>query len=253
MTLGVPSLIDSPELSRPKAALICNSLHKKWIGFTPQNERFTPRYDEMAEICLSLTALRGSCPVPVGYWWEAADWIPCVGLNGYRVSLPSTEGRVGHDIQILIDADRVTARETALFFQRLNQDSKARLHVVLDRLNRSRRRLSLVDRAIELGIAGETLFLYEPGRNHTTELAFRMKLRAAWFLEETPERRAGVMKKMDALYKYRSAAVHTGRLDDDPDTHKALNDGEELIALATQKVLAQGGFPNWANLVLGST
>ena len=46
-------------------------------------------------------------------------------------------------------------------FARLSGEMKRRLKVPLERLNQAKRRLKLVDRAIDLGIALESLFLQD--------------------------------------------------------------------------------------------
>ena len=176
------ALIELPELYRPEAALSCNAVHKKCIGTESfVNNAYPSRHFRLLEICTSLTTFKAACPVPIGHWWQAAESVPCSGLNGFRITLQYQDGRIGphHQARVFTEEDYSAARKATRRFLGLTGDSRARVHTVLDRLNRSRRRLSLVDRAIELGIAMESLFLYEPGKKHTSELTFRLKLRAA--------------------------------------------------------------------------
>ena len=67
-----------------------------------------------------------------------------------------------------------------------------------------------VDKMIDLGIAFESFFLGDNNR----EVTFRFSLRGALYLEQEIEARRRLIGELRDIYKYRSIAVHEGRLPD---------------------------------------
>lgn len=68
---------------------------------------------------------------------------------------------------------------------------------------------SMIDATVYLGIGLESLFLDDVAKG---ELKFRLRVRAAKLLGETPEEAKEIYDLMGRFYDYRSKAVHTGRL-----------------------------------------
>ena len=83
-----------------------------------------------------------------------------------------------------------------------------RLLVAIDRLILSTRGKSEVDRVIDLGIALESLYVPDQG----SELSFRLKTRAARYLETDHARRLALAYLLRAFYNARSHAVHRGNV-----------------------------------------
>ena len=84
-------------------------------------------------------------------------------------------------------------------------------------------------------------------------MRFRFSLHAAWHLGKDTEQRKALMKEFKAIYDWRSTVVHTGKL-----PSKAMNVTQEFITNAQNfcwesilRVLEDGKFPDWNDLILG--
>jgi hypothetical protein len=118
-------------------------------------------------------------------------------------------------------------------------------------MNKASRPAPIEDRAIDVGIALEALFLSDV-EDDRAELGFRLGLRAARLLGRGREAREDIFNKIQELYQLRSSAVHTGTLSAKkrgmrPDDVIAA--GCELLAQAARKLI-QLGRPNWRQIVL---
>lgn len=139
----------------------------------------------------------------------------------------------------------------------LDESNQARLRVPLDRLNRSYLAgIRSVDKAIELGIALESL--YAPTKL-SEGIAFAVRTRAARFLGGSLEERRRTVTTLRDVYDLRSRAVHAGRFDaegspkkwsDDARVRAVLGAGQHLIGRSLVKVI-QEGEPNWEEFDLG--
>jgi hypothetical protein len=119
----------------------------------------------------------------------------------------------------------------------------------MERLNSAMRRPSLVDSAIDLGIALESIFLPD-GRG---ALTFRLRVRAARWLGSTPEERKRLSVMVGDLYAVRSKAVHEGRVPDvihERTTRELLEEGYELTARALVALISKGD-PDWDEVMYG--
>ncbi|MDE0314980.1 MAG: HEPN domain-containing protein [Candidatus Poribacteria bacterium] len=113
------------------------------------------------------------------------------------------------------------------------------------------------DRMIDLGIAFESLYL--SGIESKNEIRFRFSLHAAWYLGEDKEHREGLMKKFKTIYDWRSKVVHTGKLPNKtkntPFTRQEINvfikEAQDLCRDSIMKILEDGKFPDWNDLILG--
>ena len=129
-----------------------------------------------------------------------------------------------------------------------------KLQIPIDRWIKSKANKSDVDKMIDLGIALESLYL--SGTESKNEIRFRFSLHAAWHLGKDKAHRENLMKEFKAIYDWRSTVVHTGKL-----PKKTGNTPEEVEAFITNaqnlcrdsilKILEDGKFPDWNNLILG--
>ncbi len=149
-----PPLNRSLGLPGPMAALTANVSG----GRKMRSETFTGmptlydngRANELEEACLSLTVMQGAAPTPLAHWWEPEEWIPCTPQSG--------GGFRGHIYDIInrahftINREELRAKAQSIHrsFARLSAAMKIKLKVPLERLNHARRRISRVDRAIDL-------------------------------------------------------------------------------------------------------
>ncbi len=137
---------------------------------------------------------------------------------------------------------------------------KERLRITIDRWIKSKVNKDPVDRIIDLGIALESLYL--SGTESKNEIRFRFSLHAAWHLGENKEHREGLMKKFKAIYDWRSAVVHTGKLPEkgrgkkkksytQEEVREFIRNAQDLCRDSIMKILEEGKFPDWNNLILG--
>lgn len=131
--------------------------------------------------------------------------------------------------------------------RRLDAETARRLAVPIDRWVRSHTDRLTVDKLIDLGIALESLYLDE---GSTTELRFRLALRAAWHLGTSSSERLSLLHDFKKIYGLRSKAVHAGRVDDGSDTGGMLAIAQEQCRRAIIKIIMDGGFPDWEKLVV---
>jgi len=155
----------------------------------------------------------------------------------------------GFSVQALYSRDLEVARELFASFKRMAQKDRDRLRIALHRLNLSLRKVRPVDRAIDLGICLEALFLGDMGSG-SGELKFRMRVRAARYLRSDPDGRQTAFDLVGKLYDLRSEAVHAGRLKDEGSAHttELLKEGSDLAASALQRMIREG-FPDWQKVI----
>jgi len=193
-------------------------------------------------LCLGLVG--PTAPVLLASWLEPPDWAPMITGS---LSMPFVEGP-GKAKPILESA---VVEASRLFSQwiGLSEERRVELRVPMQRLNSAMRRPSLVDSAIDLGIALESIFLPD-GRG---ALTFRLRVRAARWLGSTPEERQRLSATVGDLYAVRSMAVHEGRVPDAIHrraTRELLEEGYELTARALVALISKGD-PDWDAVTYG--
>jgi hypothetical protein len=153
----------------------------------------------------------------------------------------------------LTDSDCSDASALTKQFLRLNPSDREVISTSLDRLNRSKKPASNIDKAIDLGIAMEILLLHD--RSKPDQLAFPFRLRGAWLLAKTPEERVEIERSLSKIYECRSQAVHRGKCAaqfKDISLSALLERGQDLCTELAKTILRRGSFPNWNELVLGA-
>ena len=113
------------------------------------------------------------------------------------------------------------------------------------------------DKIIDLAIALESLYLLD--RDGKPELAFQLRLRASWFLGKDKVHRKELMKDFSQIYEWRSKVVHTGKLPNKTkktpftrqETKAFIEKAQDLCRQSIIKILEEGKFPDWNNLILG--
>jgi hypothetical protein len=244
----------SLENDLPKAALIRkNQIKPKFINHDENIRKYISVDKKLDETCKIITLLNGCTPFKLAHWFEMEDWVPCSAfLNGGFVA-PI------HDVvnNTLTKLDRELVNELKHIqsaFMNLKQTQRDVLHIPIWRTNQSRRRSELVDKVIDLGIAFESFYL-----DTKEQISFTFRLRAAWYLGATKEDRENIMITLKTFYDCRSAAVHKGHVDRSVkvknrgkiNTVDLLKESDKLCVDSIRKVIDQGGFPDWDDLVLG--
>jgi len=230
-----------------KAVLTCPTNMKRKENGHPE---FNAKFSELDQARQWLTLVGPSCPLLLAYWWEPEEWVPLAGMTG---SISSQIQDVMHGPGRKFDEkDIEKAKEIFGVISTIGDDLKMKLAIPLNRLNQAIRRMQTIDSAIELGIALEALF-FDAGQK-SSELSFKLRLRGAWLLGATPERRKEIMATLDDLYECRSSAIHSGTLEGiktRKPKDELLKEGCCLIAQAIELIARKGCFPNWNELVLG--
>ena len=137
-----------------------------------------------------------------------------------------------------------------------NSEVRKALWIPIDRWIKSKVPGRYVDSIIDLGIAFETLYLLDT--DGKSELSFRLRLRAAWHLGKDEEDRKQLLTKFKNIYEGRSKAVHSGKLKETLEfggekisRSEFIAQTQDLCRESIMKVLEDGRFPDWDNLILG--
>ena len=144
----------------------------------------------------------------------------------------------------------------------LDLDTREKLQIAIDRWIKAKAGDNPVDKMIDLGIAFEAIYLSDI--SETTELSFRLRLRAAWYLGKNAGHRNELMKDFSQIYKWRSKVVHTGKLPNKtkrtPFTQQEIKEfikkAQDYCQDSILKILKDGKFPDndyWDSLILGVT
>ena len=142
----------------------------------------------------------------------------------------------------------------------LPSDVGKKLRIPIDRWIKSETEENPVDKMVDLGIALESLYL--SGIESKNEIRFRFSLHAAWHLGDPKEQRRALMKEFKAIYDWRSAVVHTGKLPKkgsgkkkklytQEEVREFITRAQDLCRRSILKILKDGKFPDWNDLVLG--
>ncbi len=173
----------------------------------------------------------------------APDSIPIIN-SGKSWSL-STPKQSNFGCEISLDEFKM-ADDLLMKLQAMTPKFKNKLMIPLDRLNNVGSRESLVDRAIELRICLESIFLNDGNKE---QLRFRLSLRAALFLGDSLEERKRIFRIIKKAYDITSTAVHSGKVSNKAKEEKDLLMAIDLAKSALIKLIKIGEV-NWENLEL---
>lgn len=238
---------------KPGAALYTiNAIKPKFLAdiSTLQPLSVLPAIYQIAEL---LVVLGPSSPVTYKSYRELADGELLKGQVGFAWGTARNETRVFEAFEVSSQQIR-DFRRTAANYLTLSEDLKRKLRVPLHRLNEAVKHQNNVDRALDLGIALESLLLnHQPSKE---QLSLQFRLRGAWLLGENGQHRAELFDAFNKLYSYRSFAAHSGAVaptkTPEEEVKKTLEAGLSLCADAICKVIDSGGFPAWDRLVVGA-
>ena len=206
-------------------------------------------------------SLACNSPVQISLKWQflAEDELFNLnfGMRGMEYHLDALGNSLfGHSIQVG-QAQIDEAKRLYEILGNLDSDVTTKLQIPIERWIKSKAERNPVDRIIDLGIAFEAFYL--PDISETTELSFRLRLRASWYLGKDKTHRKELMKDFSQIYEWRSKVVHTGKLPNK--TRRTPFTPEEVEAFMTKaqnlcrdsimKILEAGEFPDWNDLILG--
>ena len=195
--------------------------------------------------------------MPIARWNIIDDWVPCNGFMGEAWGGPSND-ILSSSVSELKDENIEEIRSSYPKFANLEQKVRDKLRVPIQRLNQSRRRANIADKAIDLGISFESLYMNDRGSKE--QISFTFRLRAAWYLGSNQIEREDLIHNFSKIYDCRSKAVHDGKIDgmtkfrknESPiTTHDFLLEADCLCRRSIMRVIDQGSFPDWDKLILG--
>jgi hypothetical protein len=243
----------------PTAAFVKNFRSKPQVKPAPvgtgsRSENYIDQ--EISDAYLWLCLIGDTRPIVVVHWYNIADWVPFARHSPETITpeIPDILFKTWiHKVKKFTETDIVKAQELHRKFQALKETDKKKLRISLDRLNQAVWRSKQVDKAIDLGIALEALFLEGVGE----QLSLMFRLRGAWFLGDTSDSRKKLFEDLNDLYDIRSKAVHNGGFEqiykkkNEEDVAKLLDRGISYCRKAIIKIISAGKFPEWKSLVLG--
>ena len=137
----------------------------------------------------------------------------------------------------------------------LDSNIRERLRIPIGRWIKSKTSANFVDKMIDLGIAFEALYVPDSGRG---EIRFKLAVRAAWHLGKNKDDRNKLLTKFKQIYDHRSNAVHSGQLDEKVKfgggripISEFIEKAQDLCQKSIMRVLEDGQFPDWNDLILG--
>ena len=164
------------------------------------------------------------------FWVQPDDWLMSAGMtSGWQYS--SSEEHFGPEVGVPVkEAQALGAAYFSIDPQRRNK----MLRIPLDRLGRAEREQDFADRAIDLGIALESLLLHDI-EDHG-ELRFRLSLRGAWLIGSNHAERLKIQRSLKKLYDLRSRAVHSGFVDRNASTGNIITGATEICRNSNPKI-----------------
>ena len=182
----------------------------------------------------------------VGDWWYTKLMRP-------RVMLDSGSG-----IHVINETDIDKAKCLYQLLTNPSSNIGEKLQIPIDRWIKSKISKTAVDKIVDLGIVLEAIYLSDV--SETTELSFRLRLRASWFLGKDNAHRQELMKDFRKIYEWRSKVVHTGKLPNKTkrtpftpeEVEVFITEAQNLCRDSIMKILEDGKFPDdWNNVILG--
>lgn len=204
-------------------------------------------FTELDDVRLCITSIGPSAPVFLGSWVDPPEWMPTSGSAANIRNPFQLEGLPPEPSKAVTKAELVPLHRCWLA---LSEKEKRHLRVPLQRLNTAMRREVAVDKAIDLGIAIDALFLAEREADRG-ELTLLLRLRASRFLGHDAASRKELARFFALLYRARSSAVHSGTVSEQIDgipMPSLLERGFGLTAAAI-RIIIDAGEPDWHSLV----
>ena len=172
------------------------------------------------------------------------------GGGGYSRSL-GADVFGGHSVAGMSQVQK--AKDIYDDFDRFDPGKWERMLIAINRWIKSKTSQIDVDKMIDLGIAFESLYVPES----SSESTFKLGIRSACHLRKDPADRKTLKKTFGEIYKWRSSAVHTGKLPKktknfSPEEIKGfIEDAQSHCRDAILKILKEGKFPDWDDVILG--
>jgi hypothetical protein len=227
---------------RPTAAIQQQFLQpRKQLHAPPLNtSKANEEFQELEDVRLCMTTIGPCAPLWLGSWIQAEEWVPNLANMAHlpeRLNAGSYPRLVGEDW-----------RELRSLYERwldLDETKKTHLRVPLARTNSALRHSDVVNAAIDLGIAIDSV--YRSARGYGP-----VRLRAARFLRQDERERRHVADTFSVLWKMRCDAVHEGKINGGKsveEVHKVIYEGCCLVSETIGKYI-RDGMPDWEAIFL---
>ncbi len=236
----------------------------KWDKWDMQKDRFRIEVkngefsnfneaDFQKQFCQALSLACNSA-VQIDTVWVYISEDELFNINPDRSSVSFTRPSSAASKKIGMDE---VDKAKCLYEKLVNLKSKVtgKLQIPIDRWIKSKTLKTAVEKIIDLGIVLEALYFPE---NKTDQLSLSLRLRASWHLGKDKEQRKTLMKELREIYNLRSKAVHTGKLaptvnigGNSTPTEKFIERSQDLCRDSILKILEEGEFPDWNDLILG--
>jgi hypothetical protein len=236
-------------LPKTDCVLVFPFEHNKFHWSNTDSETKRPRLDipynvlEEVKACLVLAR-------PLGYGLQSiatsvvvSDNIPIIqsisGWSLHSFKMPPMAPSI-------LNVEMNRANEILKKLHKLDAKNMIKILSQVERLNGYSSGASMVDRAIDLRICLESIFLNDGNKE---QLRYTLSLRAALFLSEDLDERKGIVSKIKKAYDVTSTAVHTGKM-----PNKNVDLLPEVAELARKAVLKaiEVGDIDWQNVELQS-
>ena len=249
-----------PQMEATKNSAIRIRVKERNVFFTSSTEakteyenlskEFTNHISQIEDVVRCITALSGQPVAALGYWTQFNSSLANEMIGSSFSHFEASIDNSAHTMftkPIALEGQSIA--ELYNRFVDFNSSEKNVMRISLDRLCKVLRGGTLVDKAIDLGIALEVLLLHKkPKDNIQGELAYRSSIRGATFLGGNKSERMETFKNLNNAYKLRSKAVHSGDLpikNKNESTQKTLHKATNICADLARKLIEMGSFPNW--------
>lgn len=213
---------------------------------------------DLIEFAYLLCLVSKGAPNPVAWWGDIERTVPAAHLSGrnpHLISELSAPPRIWGR-SLVLPKISVSEKEKALIegFFSLPVDSRKPMQLALRRLSRARLRHEIEDKALELGIAIEAMFLTD--KDKTRSLTYLISLRGA-LVEDSAVERSKTAQILKKCYELRSRAAHGSSLSkvkplklsgERMSAEEVLSEGGRILITFITKCIRAGGIPDWENL-----
>lgn len=211
-------------------------------------------FEELEDLAYAAALLPGAMPQVVSRWVETdgVDAIPgLTGGNSGQFEMMEVIPKSFEKLHPLPTED-VTERLGA--YMRLSRETRGKIATPLRRLAMVGARRRVADRAIELGIALESLL----GDTSTSEMTHKIAVRGSLLVSAQEEDRLWNFKLLKTAYELRSRVVHGGQpkpsktIDKKTlSTAELINEAKEVARTALNNIVDAGMIPDWTQVDLG--
>ena len=210
-------------------------------------------FNDMDDAARLLALIPKAIPIEAAHWFHYDD--PDVAMLG-QFGL-SRQGPELRPIMTGAPVDVAVADVAGIFaaYKKLKESDKGRVNLALDRIMRSRCQFVSGNRAIDIAIALEVLFMNVDRDEHS----YKISLRAARLLRRDLKTRRRTFLEVKRLYDMRSSMVHSGsvkneyRLDGvSVPAHEIVEVVDVICTEAIRAFLSMGEIPDdWRDIELG--